>query len=84
MRKILILSICFYIVSSGNAQNLTNIMTDNPLKTKLDSVIHQRVSEVMIDSIITGMSFGISVNNERFFYNYGNKKKGGFLMDLLM
>lgn len=76
MRKMLILSICFYFVSSGIAQNLTNIPTDNPLKTKLDSVIHQRISEVMIDSIITGMSFGISVNNERFFYNYGNTEKG--------
>jgi CubicO group peptidase (beta-lactamase class C family) len=60
----------------GYTQSLNNYQTDNRLKSSLDLVIHHWVSEILMDSLSMGMSFGISIKNENYFYNYGSIEKG--------
>lgn len=76
MRIFIIQFLILLITNYGNAQNLSYLPTDNPLNSKIDSIVHSQVMEIIYDNSAVGLSFGISINNKSFFYNYGTSEKG--------
>lgn len=58
--------------TSSHAQTAT----DNPLKSRLDSLVDQSARRYFSDSSAVGLSIGIIQNGKTFFYNYGETKKG--------
>lgn len=53
----------------------TDILSDNKLTTKLDSIVDIVVKPFIQNSANTGLSIGIVQNNETTFYHYGETKK---------
>ncbi len=68
-----LLSLCFF---EAIPQETFIIATDNQLKSSTDSLVHQQISEQFKNNSQIGISLGIAINNQRFFYNYGTVKKG--------
>ncbi|MES2265299.1 MAG: serine hydrolase domain-containing protein [Bacteroidota bacterium] len=58
------------------AQSTPEKLTDNKLKTKLDSLVDNSVSGFMSDSSRVGLSIGIIKNGSSLIYNYGTVEKG--------
>ncbi len=58
------------------AQTRNHILTDNPLKTYLDTTVHNAATTYMQDSNANGISIGICYNGVKYTYNYGEVKKG--------
>ena len=54
------------------AQNLS----DNPLKTRLDSVVDKAAQAYMKDNSRVGFSIGFIANNKKQYYNYGETVLG--------
>lgn len=52
------------------------ILTNNPLKTHLDSVVHQYAVIYMAAPSAVSLSIGVYRNGEKHIYNYGEVKKG--------
>lgn len=50
--------------------------SDNPLRTRLDSLIDQRVQQYLQDKRAVGLSIGILIKDKACFYNYGETKAG--------
>lgn len=75
MRIFIVHILILFSTSYGNTQNLDHFPIDNPLKTKIDSIVHRQVLEIMYDNSTLGLSFGISIDNKSFFYNYGSIEK---------
>ncbi len=55
-------------------------LTDNPLRSHLDSVVHQGAAQYMIHPNAVGLSIGIYKNGTRHTYNYGEVRKGTGLL----
>lgn len=53
-----------------------HFLTDNPLKTHLDSVVQNAATGYMSNKNVAGLSIGILLNNQMYSYNYGEIKKG--------
>lgn len=51
-------------------------LSDNPLKTHLDSVVQKAVTVYMNNKNVAGLSVGIFLNGQIYIYNYGEIKKG--------
>ena len=51
-------------------------LTDNPLKTHLDSVVHRAAAAYLRQPNTVGISIGIYRNGQSYIYNYGEVKKG--------
>jgi len=51
------------------------IPADNPLKTKLDSLVNKSVLPFMSESSRVGLSIGIIKDGKEYFYNYGSTQK---------
>jgi CubicO group peptidase (beta-lactamase class C family) len=58
------------------AQTTKPLLTDNKLKTFLDSAVQKAASIYMQDSNANGISIGIYKTGQKYFYNYGEVKKG--------
>lgn len=54
----------------------TRFLTDNPLKTRLDSVVQQAVTEYMSNANVAGLSVGVVVGDHTQVYNFGEVEKG--------
>lgn len=65
----------FLIDASCSAQT-SNIATDNPLKTSLDSMVHDRVQRYFKDERAVGLSIGVYQNGQSYYYNYGETFNG--------
>jgi D-alanyl-D-alanine-carboxypeptidase/D-alanyl-D-alanine-endopeptidase len=52
------------------------ILNDNPLKTKLDSVVHKACLNYFKDSKRVGLSLGFTKDDKSFTYNYGETSPG--------
>ena len=52
------------------------ILTNNPLKSHLDSVVHQYAVVYMATPSAVSLSIGVYRNGEKCIYNYGEVKKG--------
>jgi CubicO group peptidase (beta-lactamase class C family) len=53
-----------------------SLKSDNPLKNRLDSAVHEAASVYMSDPKSIGLSIGIYQNGKTFCYDYGEQKKG--------
>ncbi|MFX1705590.1 serine hydrolase [Chitinophaga sp. CC14] len=56
--------------------NTTRFANDNPLRTRLDSLIDQSVQRYLQDKRAVGISLGILIKDKTCFYNYGETKAG--------
>lgn len=65
---------------TATAQTSKPLLTDNKLKTNLDSAIHYAASIYMQDSNANGISIGVYRKGEKYTYNYGEAKKGTGLL----
>ena len=52
------------------------VLTDNPLRTALDSVVHRVVLPYMQQPEAAGLSIGVYQQGRPHFYNYGEVEKG--------
>ncbi|MFC1538918.1 serine hydrolase domain-containing protein [Candidatus Latescibacterota bacterium] len=75
MKKIILLIILFIFSFSLRAQTPRFHENDNPLETKLDSVVNKYSMKLLKDNSMAGLSLGIYNNGETFFYNYGSIEK---------
>ena len=73
--KITTLLLSFYLLIDCNAQLIDTPITDNPLKTKIDSLVQKCVVEIFNDKNMFGLSIGIYKNGKEFYYNYGSLEK---------
>lgn len=68
---------CLFFSFSIPFQAQTNVVrSDNPLKTKLDSLIDKNVKIYYKDPKAVGLSIGIVLNGKNYFYNYGETENG--------
>lgn len=51
-------------------------LSDNPIKTHLDSVVQKAATGYMSNKNVACLSVGILLNNQMYIYNYGEIKKG--------
>lgn len=52
------------------------VLTDNPLKTRLDSIVHQHVLTYMSDKRSVGLSVGVYWGGKKYMYHYGETRRG--------
>lgn len=76
MKKVffLLAFLAYTLICSAQIDKI-NIPTDNKLKTKLDSIVHQSVFTFMNNSSRVGISIGIIKNGKQFIYNYGSTQR---------
>ncbi|MES2277708.1 MAG: serine hydrolase domain-containing protein [Bacteroidota bacterium] len=65
--KIQLTLICLLVVFNSLAQ----VKTDNPLKSKTDSIVHRAALVYMSDTARVGLSIGVIANGKSYIYNYG-------------
>ncbi|NML38167.1 beta-lactamase family protein [Chitinophaga sp. G-6-1-13] len=65
---------CLFAGVKTRAQQ--NNLTDNPLKSKLDSAVHQAALIYLKDSSANGLVIGLTQNGHRQLYRYGENVKG--------
>lgn len=68
------LYLCF-VCSSVNAQNTKPLLSDNQLKSKLDSAVDKGARIYMDTPNTVGISIGIYKDGKAYTYNYGEVKK---------
>ncbi len=51
-------------------------VTDNPLRTQLDSIVDEYAMIYMGHPLAVGLSLGIYQNGKKYIYNYGESEKG--------
>ncbi|KFF13771.1 serine hydrolase domain-containing protein [Flavobacterium hydatis] len=79
--KIPVLLMIFLLVNLGFSQSKTNdLKTDNPLKTRLDSVVHKKVLSYYEDNRAVGLSMVILQNGKKHYYNYGETQFGSGIL----
>ncbi|HWV72376.1 MAG TPA: serine hydrolase domain-containing protein [Pseudosphingobacterium sp.] len=58
------------------------VLTDNPLKSQLDSIVHKNALIYASDKQFVGLSIGVFKDGKRVVYNYGERKRhSGVLPD---
>lgn len=57
-------------------QPAKKILSDNKLKTKMDSIVNSNALIYMLDPKSVGLSIGIYKNGKTYTYNYGEVEKG--------
>ncbi len=73
--------ICFFSLLSLTTLSSTgqvnkSLLTDNPLKTHLDSAVQKGAEMYMANLGTVGLSVGVIQNGHEYIYNYGESKKG--------
>lgn len=58
------------------AKKSGNVLSDNPLKTRLDSIVEAAVRPYINLSGNVGLSAGVHYNGQDYFYNYGTIRVG--------
>jgi CubicO group peptidase (beta-lactamase class C family) len=74
MKKIILLICLVTVVFNVSAQS--RLLSDNPLKTHLDSAIEKGAKAYMTNAGAVGLSIGIYSKGQQFIYNYGESIKG--------
>jgi CubicO group peptidase (beta-lactamase class C family) len=64
------------IALNNKAQSHKSLLTDNPLKTHLDSAVQKGAVIYMANTGTVGLSVGVVQNNHSYIYNYGESNKG--------
>lgn len=70
------LALTLLVMSCKDKDNTQPITTNNPLATKLDSLVHQEVSDYAKKKAVAGFSIGVIQNGETHFYGYGETTEG--------
>lgn len=69
-----------FVRQSGDADG--PVLTDNPLKTQLDSIVQKYALIYMGDKRSAGLSIGVFKDGKKLIYNYGERRKdSGILPD---
>lgn len=63
-------------VMYARSQNQAGAATDNPFRSRMDTLVQHAVSGFMKDPSRAGLSIGIIKDGETYTYNYGEKEKG--------
>jgi CubicO group peptidase (beta-lactamase class C family) len=63
-----------FISQAGSPEK--RVLTDNPLKTRLDSIIHEHALTYMSDKRAVALSIGVYKDGRKQLYHYGEKRKG--------
>jgi len=58
----------------------SNIDTDNPLKSHIDSLVHNTFKDYAIQSATAGFSIAVIDGSQINYYNYGETKKGNKIL----
>jgi len=80
MKKILFLIFAIVIPFCIDAQQMSGISTDNQMETGLDTLIHQLITESLMEKPLMGVSIGIANRGKVYYYNYGTLEKGKQLL----
>ncbi len=68
---------CFLLLTlSSFAQDKAVLLTDNPLKSSIDSAVQNGAAAYMGNAGTIGLSIGVYDNGRSYTYNYGEIKKG--------
>ena len=74
---IVLVSICVWITScEKDTDPYSKIVTDNPLKSHIDSLVHNTFKDYAIQSATAGFSIAVIDGSQINYYNYGETKKG--------
>jgi CubicO group peptidase (beta-lactamase class C family) len=73
LRGLLIIVVLFFC-STLFAQTNRSVLTDNKLKSKLDTVIDNAAKLYLQDNNTNGVSIGVYYKNKNYTYNYGKNK----------
>jgi CubicO group peptidase (beta-lactamase class C family) len=80
MKTHLIILAYLFAVTACCAQDTqplsSELRTDNPMRSRLDTLVDTRVRNYFKDKRAVGLSLGVVVNGKNFFYNYGETKQG--------
>ncbi|CAM3991519.1 serine hydrolase [Mucilaginibacter galii] len=76
MRKVIIIILSVVNACACCAQNAHKPITDNALRTSLDTLINTSVSAFMRSGNRVGISIGVLNNGKSFIYNYGSTTPG--------
>ena len=66
--------IALFFCTTLFAQTNSSVLTDNKLKSKLDTAIDHAVKTYLQDSNTNGISIGVYYKTKNFTYNYGKIK----------
>ncbi|WP_214226139.1 hypothetical protein [Pedobacter sp. B4-66] len=58
------------------SQENKTLLTDNPLKSHLDSAVQNASATYMATPGTVGLSIAVYQNGQRYLYSYGESKKG--------
>ena len=58
----------------------SKIVTDNPLKSNIDSLVHNTFKDYAIQSATAGFSIAVIDGSQINYYNYGETKKGNKIL----
>lgn len=75
-KAFLFLILIFSITIQARSQDNKTVLTDNPLKTRLDSAVRIASLNYMSDPATVGLSIAIYKDGKNYLYNYGESKKG--------
>ncbi|WP_343691182.1 serine hydrolase [Chitinophaga sp.] len=67
----------FWFDNPNKATKPAKVLSDNPLKSRLDTIVEAAVRPYMQLSGSVGLSTGIRYNGQDYFYNYGTIRLGG-------
>lgn len=73
---IFVFSAFLFSCDNKDEDTVQPITTNNPLLTKLDSLVHQQVSDYAKKKATAGLSIGILQNGQTHFYGYGETENG--------
>lgn len=74
--KTTLLAYLGFVLSQPVQAQINTIKTDNPVKSKLDSLVDKSVKRYYKDTKAVGLSIGIILDNQDHFYNYGQLENG--------
>lgn len=69
-------SIFFLSCNNNDNEDVQPIITNNPMVTKLDSLVHTTVLDYATKKATAGLSIGILQNGQTNFYGYGETENG--------
>jgi CubicO group peptidase (beta-lactamase class C family) len=58
----------------------SKIVTDNPLKSHIDSLVHNTFKDYAIQDATAGFSIAVIDGSQVYYYNYGETKKGNKIL----
>jgi len=80
MNRTYSIHILICLTLTGSFCRAQSVLSDNPLRSELDSLVDQSVQRYFLDKKAVGVSVGILHKGIAHFYNYGETKAGNNLL----